>query len=398
MNIAPVTYFSTYFSPRNENHIVTATSAGASASYAYDPLGRRQTKTVGATITNFLDDGDDEIAEYDSSGNVLRRYVPGPGINQPIAMVTGSGATLAHQYIRANHQGSVIDSTDDAGTRVEGPIRYDPFGNCVPASQCNGGTPYRFTGMRLDAESGLYYDRARYYSSPLGRFLQTDPIGYKDDLDLYTYVGNDPTDKTDPSGQIVLSLGGSGEAYYIGGVGGGLGVYYDTDTGQIGTYESFEAGTGIALSGGGSFGVSKSMRTFQGWQTQLRTGAGPVTGQANTPHLGQSLTGGSINAGVGIPFDFTISKSHTSAQCWFFCGDGKSNGQTPHPKSHGSQPAPNKGTPVSELPSIPSIIGSASASTVGSGRSPLFGQTVGVQGSRICSASSGTTSSCPSTQ
>jgi RHS repeat-associated protein len=54
--------------------------------------------------------------------------------------------------------------------------------------------------MRLDAETGLYYDRARFYSSSLGRFLQTDPVGYAADLNLYAYVGNDPTDKTDPSG------------------------------------------------------------------------------------------------------------------------------------------------------------------------------------------------------
>jgi len=46
----------------------------------------------------------------------------------------------------------------------------------------------------------LYYYRARYYSPRIGRFLQTDPIGTKDDLDLYTYVGNDPLDKTDPTG------------------------------------------------------------------------------------------------------------------------------------------------------------------------------------------------------
>jgi RHS repeat-associated protein len=54
--------------------------------------------------------------------------------------------------------------------------------------------------MRLDPETGLYYDRARYYSSVDGRFLQTDPVGYKADVDLYTYVGNDPTDRTDPTG------------------------------------------------------------------------------------------------------------------------------------------------------------------------------------------------------
>jgi RHS repeat-associated protein len=55
-------------------------------------------------------------------------------------------------------------------------------------------------GSTFDPETGLYYYRARFYSPTLGRFLQTDPIGTKDDLDLYTYVYNDPTDRVDPSG------------------------------------------------------------------------------------------------------------------------------------------------------------------------------------------------------
>jgi len=62
------------------------------------------------------------------------------------------------------------------------------------------GIPFRYTGRYLDAETGLYYYRARYYSTKLGRFLQTDPIGTKDDLNLYAYAGNDPIDGADATG------------------------------------------------------------------------------------------------------------------------------------------------------------------------------------------------------
>jgi RHS repeat-associated protein len=128
------------------------------------------------------------------------RYVPGPAIDEPIAMVTVSGG--AKEYFHANKQGSIIAMSDGSGARVEGPYTYDSFGNCFSGgSACtSSGEPYRFTGRRFDAETGLYYYRARYYWPIGGRFMQVDPVGYTADLDLYTYVGNDPTDRTDATG------------------------------------------------------------------------------------------------------------------------------------------------------------------------------------------------------
>jgi YD repeat-containing protein len=148
-----------------KNVLRTATKSGTSAAYAYDPLGRRQAKTVNAAVTTFLADGDEEIADY-SGTTVLRRYVPGPGTDMPIAMVT-PGAPATRAYFHTNRQGSTVAMSNDAGAIGEGPYTYDAYGNGPPAT----GMPFKYTGRRLDPETGLYYYRARYYSPSLGRFL-----------------------------------------------------------------------------------------------------------------------------------------------------------------------------------------------------------------------------------
>jgi RHS repeat-associated protein len=165
--------------------------------YDYDALGRRASKTVtGSGTTSYLLDGDEEIAEY-SGATVLRHYVTGPGVDDRVAHAEGSSITNPTKtYYHTNHQGSVMAMTDGSGN-VTQRIGYDEYGNGSPST----GEQFGYTGRRYDPETGLYYYRARYYAPAIGRFLQVDPVGYKDNLNLYTYVRNDPLNLNDHNGR-----------------------------------------------------------------------------------------------------------------------------------------------------------------------------------------------------
>jgi len=148
-------------------------------------------------VSNVESNGSHVIAEYDGNNNLLRKYIYGPGIDQPVSMidVADSNATYYYHY---DALGSVIALSDSSGDTVQ-TYEYSVFGE--PAVEdANHTNPYMFAGRRYDIEIGLYYNRARYYNPYTGRFLQTDPIGYGDGMNMYGYCGNSPLAFTDPTG------------------------------------------------------------------------------------------------------------------------------------------------------------------------------------------------------
>jgi RHS repeat-associated protein len=92
----------------------------------------------------------------------------------------------------------VTELTDGSGATAKA-YAYDAWGNVVQQT----GTvenPYTYTGREVDAETGLYYYRARYYDAGTGRFVQKDPIGFLGGINLYAYVGDNPVNSIDPYG------------------------------------------------------------------------------------------------------------------------------------------------------------------------------------------------------
>lgn len=176
------------------NQMIGAFVDATTISYLYDPAGRRVKKDVGGIVTEYLLDGAHEIVEYSGTGTILRRFIYGPGVDEPIAMVEGGATTFYHQ----NHQGTVVAISDATGA-VTQKYTYDAYG---ASSDTTLGQPFRYTGRRLDPETGLFYYRARYYSPAMGRFMQVDPIRYAAGMNTHAYVGNDPMNFNDPSGMI----------------------------------------------------------------------------------------------------------------------------------------------------------------------------------------------------
>ncbi|HEX6291760.1 MAG TPA: RHS repeat-associated core domain-containing protein [Herpetosiphonaceae bacterium] len=188
------------------NQLVGHNGTGLSASFQYDGTGRRIGKTVNSAATGFMHDGRNIVQEL-ANGTPTSNLLTGLGIDQTFTRTSSSTETLLTDRL-----GSTLALVDGSGA-VQTEYTYDPFGNTTASGAPNANAS-QYTGRENDG-TGLYYYRARYYSPTFQRFISEDPMGFAGgDVNLYAYVGNSPTNFTDPRGLFLDTLADIGFIAY----------------------------------------------------------------------------------------------------------------------------------------------------------------------------------------
>lgn len=181
--------------------------------FAYDALDRRIAKSVDtdpldgveSPVTYFVYDGEDVVLEFNDADGpsapgvpaMARRYLQGPGLDLVLAQQDAAGSV---DWLLGDHLGTVRDIVD-AGGAVLNHRTYDTFGVLIAESHADAECRYAFTGREYDVETGLHYNRARYYEAGTGRFISEDPLGFAGgDANVFRYVRNNPVVGLDPLG------------------------------------------------------------------------------------------------------------------------------------------------------------------------------------------------------
>jgi RHS repeat-associated protein len=176
----------------NARNQLTAITGTISASFEYDPFGRRIKKTLAGTTTKDLYDGPNAVQE--TQGTAVANLLTGLGTDETYARTTST----ATETLLTEGLNSTIALTGSTGT-VGTTYTYDPFGSTTQEGTASANT-FQFTGREYDGHA-IYNNRARYYNPTLDRFLSQDPLGQEaNGPNVYLYTLDSPTDVTDRLG------------------------------------------------------------------------------------------------------------------------------------------------------------------------------------------------------
>ncbi|HVF89632.1 MAG TPA: RHS repeat-associated core domain-containing protein [Blastocatellia bacterium] len=214
--------------------------------FTYDAFGRRLTKTDGSTTWRYGWAGGqllwEEFQEQPDSQPARRDYLWLPGGATPLAFREGGRA----YWIQADARGAVIRVYDSDGKAVWRAV-YDSFGRAT-VEQAQVRQPWRLAGHYYDEETGLHYNRQRYYSPYLKSYLSRVPKLSGWEAANYSYARNDPWNRADPFGTIAPPLAASG-IVAAGTVVGAAVALVTFDDSMPGAVQADTAGLGASIAG-----------------------------------------------------------------------------------------------------------------------------------------------------
>jgi RHS repeat-associated protein len=269
-------------------------------SFQYDGYGRRTGKTISGTTTNYLYDGGNTVQEL-SGSTVTANLLTGLGVDERFARTDSSGTA----NFLTDALGSTLALTNSSGGSLA-QYAYEPFGNTTVTSGSSTNS-YEYTGRESDG-TGLQFNRARYYSPTLQRFISEDPAFPAGGINGYAYASNNPIFWADPFGLNPTPVTPWDRLKLVGQGIGSLGV----GLGKLGV------GTGAAAAAPETGGLSLAL-TYYSWYSSLgnfgAAGAdfyGAISGNvagaehaANVSSAASSISGlatwvgtGNVNAGA----------------------------------------------------------------------------------------------------
>jgi len=203
---------STLFEYNLQNQLVKVIKDGQTIDYKYDPLGRRIEKQDTFGTTRYLW-ADDQLTQ-EIRNNIKKTYVYEPQSFKPVALI--QDGEVYHYHL--DHLGTPRELINQQG-EIVWKVRYKTYGNVAVKEHEEIENNLRFQGQYFDEETGLHYNRHRYYNPSTGQFISQDPIGLLGGVNNYQYAPN-PLGWIDPFGLCKESIDSKKSGYSVIGEGG----------------------------------------------------------------------------------------------------------------------------------------------------------------------------------
>ena len=310
---------------------------GTSIEYLIDGQGRRVGKKVDGVMDwrlvyrSLLQ----PVAEVDAAGTVITRFVYATGRNIPDYAVRGSD-TYA---LLTDHLGSLRLVVNTSTGAVVQRMDYDPWGKVINDEHTGfDPLPFGFAGGIYDRDTELVHFGAREYDPAVGRWISKDPIRFAGgDTNIFAYVGGDPVNLVDPSGQIGLRWGGGVNVmYYFVGAQLGAGVFVDFDpwlmelSGGVYGQTGFMLGLGMFMGGGVEQGAFRDVAGLAGpsfglaagceGHPEFSTGAAvplkKTSPYVGMPRWGSDFVAASVGPGFGAYMAEFFNWTHIAGGKW----------------------------------------------------------------------------------